>query len=208
MSSDLTIFKILPDGNVEYREPAQTRVVINHTKRNIAISGSRLNVSPLMRHDVIQYTRWLILSGHTLITGGALGVDEIATGEAIRLGAKKNQIEIWLPTPLDVYLAHYRNRANEGVITDQQAENLATQLNHVNAHYRLYTLSHKECNEETYYDRNSAVLENADHLAAFQMDGSTGVQDAIDKARARHLPVTHKTYKTRPPSTEPVIIEE
>lgn len=175
---------------------------------NIAISGSWRNVPPLTEYDVIQYTRWLILSGHTLVTGGALGVDYVTTQEAIRLGAKKDQIEVWLPTPLDVYLAHFRSRAEEGKITHQQAEALATQLTHVNAHYRLFCLNFTECTPATYYARNTAVLEAATRLAAFQVDGSQGVQDAIDKARAMELPVTLKTYKTRPARTEPVLIEE
>ncbi|MDR2190280.1 MAG: hypothetical protein LBP53_03695 [Candidatus Peribacteria bacterium] len=46
-----------------------------------------------------------------------------------------------------------------------------------------YATPYEEANTESYYARNTKIIENADELYAFLVNGSKGVQDAIDKAK-------------------------
>ena len=46
----------------------------------------------------------------------------------------------------------------------------------------------------TYYRRNQDVVDVADELLAFQVNDSGGVQDTVDRARAKGIPVVVFTY--------------
>ena len=156
-----------------------------------AISGSWRQTDAAVQGDVEVAVISLYAAGNGVVTGGALGVDFIATAAALELDFSTNRLKIILPTPLAVYAAHYRKRAGEGVITPLQAEDLITQLTEVQDRnpLALIEMAHAVCTEETYFDRNTKVIETADELLAFQVNGSQGVQDAIDKAIALGKPV-------------------
>lgn len=52
-----------------------------------------------------------------------------------------------------------------------------------------------ETNEESYYARNTKIIEAGDYLYAFQVNKSKGTQDAINKARSLGKEVFVKEYK-------------
>jgi hypothetical protein len=162
-----------------------------------AISGSWRTVSANVEHDVRTVVAGIYASGGGIVTGGALGVDYIATDEALKHDPAAARLKIILPTSLSDYASHYFKRAAEGVISQKQAEDLTAQLGAVRAANpaALAEMHYTVCTPETYYARNTAVLDAADQLAAFQVNGSAGTQDTIDKARARGMAVLHKTYK-------------
>lgn len=54
--------------------------------------------------------------------------------------------------------------------------------------------SFKEANKESYYARNTLIVENCDILFAFQVNNSKGVQDALNKARKLGKKVVVKKY--------------
>lgn len=160
----------------------------------IAISGSWRNVSQQVETDVRSDVREIMAQGNGIVSGGALGVDLIATDEALKSGSPN--IHIILPTPLSVYAAHFRQRALEGVITADAAEILINQLEDV-ANLdgaKLTEMAGTACNEETYYARNDAVIAASDELLAYHVNGSAGVQNAIDTAHASHKPVFTRHY--------------
>jgi hypothetical protein len=159
-----------------------------------AISGSWRLTNAEVERDVRDAVRSVINKGDGIVSGGALNVDYFATDEALTLCPSGTQIKIIIPTPLNVFAAHFRTRAGEGVITNEQAEVLIAQLTKVKAAGSLIEMNHAVCNQETYYDRNSAVIDAADCLLAFHVNGSGGVQDAVDKARARGMEVVLKSY--------------
>ncbi len=94
----------------------------------IGISGSWRKTNRELEKDVIKTAGEIINRGDGIISGGALNVDYFATCEAMKLDPKAKKIKIFLPAPLKIYAEHYRNRANEGVITKNQAERLIKQL--------------------------------------------------------------------------------
>ncbi len=161
-----------------------------------AISGSWRRTNSEVERDVRTAVAEVMRHGDGIVTGGALGVDYIATEEALSHNPDAGRIKIYLPTSLEIYAAHYRKRASEGVITTEQAESLIGLLGAVQRRSAesVIEMGHTVLNQTTYYDRNTQVIENADRLLAFQVNGSQGVQDAVDKAKAHGLEVQLKQY--------------
>lgn len=133
--------------------------------------------------------------GHGIVSGGALGVDQVATEEALKHNPDADRIKIIIPSTFNVFAAHYRNRADEGVITIEQAESLIDLLTVIQAKGALTEMNYTKLNVESYYGRNSEVLKASDELLAFQVNSSAGTQDMIDKARELGMPVVLKQYE-------------
>mgnify|MGYP001569622447 CR=1 FL=1 len=163
----------------------------------IGISGSWRKINEQVESDVRRVVRDIILSGEGIVSGGALGVDYIATDEALRLNPSATQIRVYLPTTLQIYSAHYRKRATEGGITKEQAEMLKSQLEKLAKTNKKALIENKEnqiVNTETYYQRNMEVIRASDELVAFQVNKSEGTQDAINKAEERGILVKKFQY--------------
>lgn len=163
----------------------------------VGISGSWRATSPEIEKDVRETTREIISEGKGIITGGALNVDYQATNEVLNLHLSQH-IKIFLPTTLATYAAHYRKRAEEGVITREQAENLITQLTTLQEQNPKGIIENPKntiVDTTTYYERNQAVVDASDELVAFQVNDSKGTQDTIDKAKRKGIPVTVHSYK-------------
>jgi hypothetical protein len=159
-----------------------------------AISGSWRHTTPGLKADLRAEVGALLEAGHELISGSALGVDYLATQMALEHDRRRPPVLVFIPTPLVIYVAHYRQRALERVIDFADADALIEQLLQLQARGRLREGLAPSCNRDSYYRRNSAVLAAADALLAFQVDDSAGTQDTIDKARALRMPVTVRSY--------------
>ena len=163
----------------------------------IGISGSWRKTSSEVEHDVRQVVREIISRGDGIVTGGALNVDYFATEEALRANPKATQIRVYRPVTLERYAAHYRKRADEGVITHEQAEGLIRlliALKRANPIALIEHLTNTVIDRATYFERNSIVVDHSDEILAFQVNDSAGVQDTCDKARAEGKPVHVKRY--------------
>ena len=162
----------------------------------VAISGSWRTVDAAVEKDVRAEVAEIVRAGNGIVTGGALGVDYIATDEALKTDPSARSLKIILPTSLTDYANHFFRRAGEGVITQAQAHELVKQLTAVkNANpASLVEMDYTACNQESYYARNGKVIEAADRLLAFQVNDSAGTQDAIDKAKERGIAVSHRKY--------------
>jgi hypothetical protein len=161
----------------------------------IGISGSWRYSSSELITDVKTEVTKALNDGNGIVTGGALGVDYIATGIALSLYPDGSRVRLFLPTPLNVYQQHYKNRAKEDVITERQAEDLIDQLNQVNRLGSL-TVNNKlgVVDKDSYYLRNTEVINASDSLIAFQVNNSDGTQDTIDKAKLKKIPVSVHSY--------------
>lgn len=161
----------------------------------VGVTGSWRKTSPGLHYDLRHEIQLRLEEGKGIVTGGALGVDYAATSVALNYAPDGSRLKVILPTTLEIYAAHYRRRAQEGVITEQQAERLVQQLETVQ---RLGALvvnpEETEVNERTYYLRNTEVVNASDEMIAFQVNDSKGTQDAIDKARERGIPVAVFKY--------------
>lgn len=163
----------------------------------IGISGSWRPGGPEIERDVRAAVHELMERGDGIVSGGALGVDYFATDEALKTDPAASRIKIFLPVTLERYAAHYRKRADEGVITHETAELLIAQLTRIkdaNPEALIENQVNTVCDPTTYFERNTEVMNASDEILAFQINGSGGTQDTIDKARAEGKPVTVHSY--------------
>lgn len=138
--------------------------------RWVAISGSWRYDFPGPRRDVAREVGRIFKSRQGLVAGGAFGVDYFAVQSLLKLDKKANNLTIILPTDLSIYVKHYEKRAKEGVITSNQAKNLAKQLKFVqkaNKNAIIEGPPNLIVNEEAYYKRNKAIVDHCNELAAF-----------------------------------------
>lgn len=161
------------------------------------ITGSWRKTSAEVEADVRSTVREIISAGDGIVTGGALNVDWFATDAALEANPTATQIEVCIPVTLERYAAHYQKRADEGVITHEQAERLIEQLTRLKAANPAALIEHPTntvVDQTTYFERNSLVVELSDAMVGFQVNGSAGVQDTIDKAAEQGKEVHLKQY--------------
>ncbi|MFH1637651.1 MAG: hypothetical protein ABIB71_04480 [Candidatus Woesearchaeota archaeon] len=161
-----------------------------------AISGSWRGANEKVRRDVQKVIKDILKKGNGIITGGALGVDYFANEAALAMN-QADRIKIFLPIKLNEVCEQYQRWASEGIVTPEESKKITAQLQ------KIYKLNRKAifdntrfsaANEESYYARNTAIVENCDELYAFQANGSKGTQDAIDKAKGLGKKVHVKKY--------------
>lgn len=158
----------------------------------VAISGSWRKMNKELENDVRRAVKEIITGGNGVVSGGALNVDSVALDEALKLNPTADRVKVFIPTTLETFAAHYRRRAEEKVITKEQAEGLIAQLSRlkkVNPDALLENKKNKVLDKETYYERNSDVVEAADELVAFHVNKSLGTEDTVDKALKKGIPV-------------------
>lgn len=171
----------------------------------VAISGSwRRGMTPGVAADVRAVVSDVLRRGDGIVSGGALGVDFVATDEAMRHDSGAARIKVFLPSSLARYAEHYRRRAEEDVITSEQAESLIAQLEEVrrrNPSALIENPSEPEINRDTYFARNAQIVEVADELVAFHVVADDtlgeGTLDAVEKARSLGKPVRVHSYDLR-----------
>lgn len=173
----------------------------------IGISGSWRKTNEEIESKIRAVVQKIFEAGNGVVSGGALGVDYIATDEALKRNPKADRIKIFLPTTLEKYSKHYRKHAKLGTITSDQAENLIAQLEKIKYINPDALIENTDTNftEETkkkmYYERNSRAVEAADELIAFSVktkeSESLGTADTIEKAKKKGIPVKLFTYDLR-----------
>ena len=164
----------------------------------IGITGSWRATSKEVETHVRSTVRAIINNDDGIVTGGALNVDYFATDEALKLNPRATQIKVFLPVTLELYAKHYKKRAVEGIITTQQSEDLIKQLTNLkqaNPNALIEDKGNTSLTKETYYGRNTNIVDNSDEIYAFQVNDSKGTQDTIDKTRKQGKKVRIKKYE-------------
>jgi len=163
----------------------------------ISIGGSWRKMNKQLEEDIRKATKEAMNGGNGMISGGALGVDYIATDEALKSDSTAKRIKIFLPTTLEIYVKHYRKRAKEGVITEKQAEDLAVQLERIKAINPSSVIENKEnriVDKNTYAERDSAIIEIADEAISFHVNQSLAMKENIKKIQQKGIPLKVFTY--------------
>ncbi len=157
----------------------------------IAIAGGWRKTNSQIENDIRKTVREIVSSGAGIVSGGALGVDYIATSEMLLVNGK---LKIIIPSTLEIYRNHYFKRAEEGVVTKEQAAMLISQLEEVKKRGCLIEGTDTVLNKETYFNRITKIIENADELIVFNINQTEGTQDTIDKANKKGIPVKVFNY--------------
>lgn len=163
----------------------------------ISIGGSWRKQNKQLENDVRGTVKEVMDSGNGMISGGALGVDYIATNEALKLDPTARRIKIFLPTTLDIYIQYYRKKAKEGVITEKKAEDLSAQLKRIKINNPASIIENKKnkiVNKNTYAQRDSEIIRLADEAVSFHVNQSPAMKENIKKIRQRGIPLKVFTY--------------
>lgn len=150
-----------------------------------AISGTWKLTNEKVREDVEREVRDIIENGDGIVTGGALGVDFFATETVLKYGDVSKQLKLCLPIRVEDFCSHYLKRAKEGVISLEDGRMIVEQLLKVKENSKKSIFDDwgfVEANKESYFFRNSKIIEMCDVLFAFQVNDSLGTQDAVNKA--------------------------
>lgn len=162
----------------------------------VAIAGAWRKTSPEIEEEVREAVKNIIAHGDGIVSGGALGVDSFALDEALKNNPSATKIKILIPSSLDTYINHLRNRAQEGIVTPDQAEQLIQQLTTLK-NINPYALVEGESNvliKETYFNRITEIIDASDELVAFHVNQSQGTQYTIDKANEKGIPLKVFSY--------------
>lgn len=165
----------------------------------IGISGSWRKTNKEIEEKLRNTVRDIMTGGNGIVSGGALGVDYLATEEAMKYDLTAERIKIFLPTTLKKYSEHYRKHAQLGDITGEQAENLINQLTTLKNLNGKAVVENPDENfteenkKERYYARNQDTVDASDELVAFRVrtdvSQGLGTHDTVEKARQKGMPV-------------------
>lgn len=180
------------------------RIESSSNMKWVGISGSWRTTNKKVESDVKRTVRSILKGGNGIVSGGALGVDYIATSEALKRNPSADRLKIYLPTSLDKYAEHYQRHALVGTITTKQAKDLIIQLEKIKTTNPESIIENLEGNfseatkQHEYYERNSRVVEASDALVAFRVktrvSESMGTGDTIEKAKKKGIPVRVYSY--------------
>ena len=169
----------------------------------IGITGSWRHTTKELKQDVKREVAIVLARGDGIVTGGALGVDYLATEVTINLNPSLSCLKIFLPTDFMSYAAHYYKRAHEGVITVSQAKKLVQQLKLVQKTRPGALIEGKQgqaINQASYYARNRLVAIASDELLAFQVNNSPGTSYTVEVAHQLGKRVSLFSYKKSIPN--------
>lgn len=161
----------------------------------VAIAGGWRITNPQVEEDVRKNVRKIISRGDGIVSGGAQGVDYIATDEALKNGYGYNNLKIIIPSTFEVYKNHYLKRAEEGVLTHERAEKLIIQLTEVKKRNCLEEGKDIIIDNATYFRRIEKIIDKADELIAFHINNTEGTQYTIDKAKEKGISVKIYNYQ-------------
>ncbi len=138
-------------------------------------------------------------AGDGIVVGGALGVDFVATLEALKHDPDATRIRIIIPTSLDRYQEYFlrqlQNTRSKGDVTPDNIKALFDVLGRAKSMGRLTELDHDRANKESFHDRNLKIVDNANLVFAYRVNNSTGTQNTIDHARRASVPVKVRSYE-------------
>lgn len=168
--------------------------------KRLSISGTWRETSPEVEQDVRATVRTFFEDGDSLVVGGALGVDYFSIDEMFSLDPSGERITIILPTSLFHYIGRLTAWASgQDDTAKARVTALITLLERLRAARpealeEMADIAPEDIVEDDYLACNNRIIELSDGLFAFQVNDSTGTQDAIDKMRAAGKPVTVHEY--------------
>ncbi len=163
----------------------------------IAIAGGWRKTNQKIEEGVRKVVREIISRGDGIVSGGAQGVDYIATEEALKNGYGQGKLKIIIPSKLEVYEKHYLKRADEGVLTHERAEKLIGQLTEIKKRGCLEEGEDTIIENPAYFRRIEKIIDKADELIAFHINQTEGTQYTIDKAKEKGIPVRIFNYSLK-----------
>lgn len=164
--------------------------------KRVAILGTWKSIQIDIADDVAQFTRQIIQRGDTVMTGGGPGVEYTVAQECLKWDTSAERLEVVLPAPLEIYKSHVMKSAVRNVITKEESDDLVRQLQGLRTKNKttLKAMKTKEVSNDALILRNQAVADVVHEVIIFQINDSSEVEAAIERARKRDLPVRIMHY--------------
>ncbi len=161
------------------------------------ITGTWRFVNERVEEDVRRVVKSTMLDGGAIVAGGALGVDFIATDEALKYDTSGDRVKVILPVPLPLYNQHFQNMIkHRDSVTESQVSCLMSQFEEVRKRNpeNLVELPNERVHRTTFHQRNAAIVDVSSNIVAFQVNNSTGTQNTINTAISLKKPVHIFSY--------------
>ena len=161
----------------------------------VAISGSCRLLNSDVERDVRNKVRTILNEGNSIITGGATGVDYIATDEVMKYDKNLNRIKIFIPSHFETYIKHYKSggEVRDGISHDEGVK-LVVQLCKMNSNVIESAGNFKIISQKEYDLRDAKTISIADELYAFRVNNSYGTSNTIKMAEKKGIKVYVTDY--------------
>lgn len=167
----------------------------------VGITGTWRTISPEMERDVREAVRMVGTRGDRLVVGGALGVDRIAIEAMLEADPSASRLTVLLATTTDAYMARLlawaagQNSPERTAEVEAQTALLRrVEALRPDALIEGPSIPPEQLQESDYLAVNDSLVQLSDELMAFQANGSSGTEDAVQKARAAGKPVSVHSY--------------
>lgn len=201
----------------------------NQKKAWIGITGSWRTINQQTVDDVADLVHEALDRDYGIVTGGALGMDYVASEVVIRRDMASESLRVILPVESSAYMAHYGHTADHtptasgNRIDVSQGTGLASQIYYLTQHHPKSLFETDTFNEDqfmnpeqqdyrihAYYFRNGLVAHACDGLGIFQVNKSRGVADTIMKTQLSTKPTLYggpegKGYQIDPDGADVII---
>jgi len=165
----------------------------------IGITGSWRNINQKVVDDVSEIVRYIVNHGLGIITGGALGVDYIATELSLIDGNPKKQLRVILPVKKYDYLKRLI-RVSGSEINRSQLEAISGQLTYINKNFSNVIFDESQFDSKSFLEfedyrtacysfRNKLIAYACDGLIPFWVNDSKGVKDTKNTVGIWQKPV-------------------
>ena len=166
----------------------------------IIFTGTWRLTNKEVENDVRQAAREVFERGDGIVTGGATGVDYFAMDEFLKLNPECTRIRIFIPARLQHFIEDYKKNWKQAPITEIDINNLEYLLKIIEGRNPSAVFEVRkdsgDISQNEYDLRHNEEVTFSDEVYAFQVNGSTGTSDTINKSRAAGLPITlHKKYQ-------------
>ncbi len=163
----------------------------------ILFTGTWRLTNQYVENDVRAAAREVLARGDGIVTGGATGVDYFAMDEAMKMFPDASHLRVIIPAVFKSYIHDYNtNWCMDPVTKDTilELERLLQKIKNADP-LALIEMDNDIITQDHYDLRHDEEVKISDEVYAFQVNGSTGTQDTIDKAMRSGLPITlHKKY--------------
>ncbi len=162
----------------------------------LGVTGSWKHEFPEIISEVEDEINNYLDEGYGVVSGGAPGVDYWATKTTLERFPNGGRTKIIIPTRLSAYIQSNVEAVKFGELSNDRATELIQQLQQLKAVDALIECSDlREVTQQSYRDRNDAVVKASNELIAFQVNKSNGVQYTVDKAKESGLKVSLFSYE-------------
>ncbi len=163
----------------------------------ILFTGTWRLTDKKVEEDVRTSVREVLARGDGIVTGGATGVDYFVMDEAMKIDATAARLLVIIPAELESYIHDYYTHWCLEPVTKDSVSILAVLLKKIKSANAkaLVEMPYTTITQEHYDLRHDEEILLSHAVYAFQVNGSTGTQDTIDKAKKAGLPIElHKKY--------------